>query len=350
MAFEKSQKEKLPSAREVFEHIASHSVQSLYLFFGEEDFLIDECVEALISALVPQEMRAFNVDVVDAEKVTAKDLLSLASAYPMMNERRVVVVRDFGKLTSTEKGREILSSYISQPPETTCFIMVCGKKPDFRMKPYGDLKRRNLVYEFPRLYENQVPSWIETRCKQAGKYIDAEAIQLLVSIVGSSLRSLHNELEKVFTFIGEKERITENDISKVVGFVKGTTIFDLQNALGKQDAANAFNILHRMLDAGESPQGMIVMLTRYLFTLMKVKELRLAGKTDGELATELKVPQFFLKDYTTPAERLSFCELERSLVHLRDADLQLKTSAADASHVMEMLVYSLLHPLHEKES
>lgn len=345
MAFEKSKKEKFPSAREILAHITSRSVQSIYFFFGEEDFLISETIDALIAAIVPVEMRAFNVDIVDGEKADVKDILSLASAYPMMNEKRVVVVKDFGKVASTEKARETLTSYCLQPSETTCFIMVSDKKPDFRVKLFSELKRMNAVYEFPRFYENQLPSWIEERCKRAGKTIEAEAVQFLISVVGTSLRSLHNELEKVFTFVGDKRQITADEVTKVVGFAKGNTVFDLQNTVGRSDPQQAVAILKRMLEGGESPQGMIVMLTKYFFTLIRVKELRSNGKSDSELAGELKLPQFFLKEYLVPAERMSFQELERCIVYLRDADLQLKTSGGESSHIMEMLIYSLLHPL-----
>jgi len=344
MAFSKSKKENIPSTNEVLEDLRSKKIKPLYLFYGEEEFLIQECVSALIEALVPKEMQAFNVDKIDGDKVSVRDVVALAASYPMMNDRRVVVVDNLGGLTSTEKGREILSLYINKPSETTCFVMVMNKKPDFRMKPFAELKRRNVVYEFLPLYDNQVPAWIESRCELAGVKIEPEAVHILHSVVGNSLRALQNELEKLITYVGKQRSITSDDVSHVVGFIKGNTVFDLQNALGEGDATNAMMILKRMLESGESPPGIIVMLTRYFFQLVKAKELCSHNVSEAEVAKALNVHQFFIKGYLQASNRFSFSELEICIEKIRVADLQLKTSGGDTSHIMEMLMYSLLHP------
>ncbi|MBP8975251.1 MAG: DNA polymerase III subunit delta [Bacteroidetes bacterium] len=344
MAYPKSKKERLPSTNEVLEDIRAKRVKPLYLFYGEEEFLIQECVNALIEALVPKEMQAFNVDVVDGDKIGAKDVVALAASYPMMNDRRLVVVNNFEGLTSSEKEREILSLYLNKPSETTCFVMVMDKKPDFRTKPFAELKRQNFVYEFLPLYDNQIPAWIESRCRLAGVKIEPDAIHILHSVVGNSLRAIQNELEKLTTYVGKQRTITSDDVSRVVGFIKGNTVFDLQNALGEGDGTNAMMILKRMLESGESPPGIIVMLTRYFFQLIKAKELRSHNVSEAEVAKALNVHQFFINGYLQAANRFSFSELEACVDKLRAADLQLKTSGGETNHIMEMLMYSLLYP------
>lgn len=338
----KTPREKFPTVADVYKQISSGAVQPLYVLFGDEDFLIDECITAIIESLVPKELRAFNVDIAESEKVSANDVISLANAYPMMADRRVVVVKDFLKLSSTERERELLLLYIQKPLLTTCFIMVCEKKPDFRLKLFSELKRLNCVYEFPRYYESQVPSWIEDRCRKYGKSIELEAVQFLCSIVGTSLRSLANELDKIVTYVGERDRIYIDDVSRVVGYTKGNTVFDLQRAIGKRETPTAFSILKRLLEAGESPQGLLVMLTRYTLQLLKVKELLAKQKSEGEIASEITVPHFFVKEYIDAAKNYSFSNLESAIIALRNADLVLKTTSVDVSHVMELLLYSLL--------
>ncbi|MCX7984713.1 MAG: DNA polymerase III subunit delta [Bacteroidetes bacterium] len=336
--------EKFPSIEEIYCSLEKGTVGSLYFLFGEEDFLIDECVDAIIDSLIPKGLRAFNVDIVDSDKATANDIVSFATAYPMMTDRRVVVAREFHKMTNTERERDIFLSYVKNPLATTCFIMVSDKKPDFRLKLFSELKRLNCVYEFPRFYERQVPSWIEKRCRSFGKTIEPAAIELLCSVVGTSLRSLNNEIIKIVTYIGEREVVCAEDVSKVVGAIRGSTIFDLQRAIGMRDSTTAFAILKRMLDASESPQGIIVMLTRYILHLMRVKELLLKGTPESVIAKEINVYQFFVKDYIDAATRISFAELEYSVRVLCEIDLLLKTTTIENSHAMKMLLYKLLKP------
>ncbi len=339
-----SKNEKLPSYKDFQQLLKKKILPPVILLFGEEDFLIDEAVQDLIKVTVPQEVYAFNVDVIDGEKAEVKDVLSLVSSYPMMNEKRVVVVREALKFISTEKDKELLQRYVLSPVETSCFVLVGEKKPDFRVKLFAELKKSGAVYEFPRLYEHQVPAWIENRLKNCGKSIEPEAAIVFLSVVGTSLRSLNNEIEKLLTFIGDKQTVTTDDILAVVGVTRGATVFDLQNAIGERNFSKALAITKALLNAKESPQGIIVMLTRYILQLIKTKELYCNNVPRENIASELKIHPFFIDGYINAAQRFSMVEFESALLRLRDVDIQLKTSAVTENHAMEILLYSILFP------
>jgi len=71
------------------------------------------------------------------------------------------------------------------------------------------------------------------------------------------------------THIAERKRITADDIVHVVGVTRGNSIFDLQNALGHGDLQKALTIVQRMMESGESPQGMIVMAHTIFYGAME---------------------------------------------------------------------------------
>ena len=50
------------------------------------------------------------------------------------------------------------------------------------------------------------------RAKQLGKDISYKAAFLLVELAGGDLDTLASELEKICTFVGERERIEAEDI------------------------------------------------------------------------------------------------------------------------------------------
>ncbi len=104
--------------------IRSKRFAPVYLFYGEEDFLIDECIHAVIENTIDAEARAFNLDVMDGSKADAKDVVAHASSFPMMGSRRVVVVKEFEKLAATDTEKEILAAYIERPLDSTCLIAV----------------------------------------------------------------------------------------------------------------------------------------------------------------------------------------------------------------------------------
>ena len=274
-------------------------------------------------------------------KTDAKSALSIASSFPMMSQRRVVVVKEFEKLSAGETSKELLSAYIQRPLESTCLILI-SPGPDFRRKPFTDLKKHADVVECRPLYDNQISGWILERIRQKGKKTDLDACQLLQAYAGNSLRSILNEIEKLLIFVGDRDSITAEDVGQVVGATRGFTVFDLQNAIGKKDMREAVKILERMLELGENHQLIIVMLTRFFHQLWKISELSARHLSEREMAGELKVHPFYLKQYLSFGQNFSVGHIEASFKALLEADVELKSSSRDPRIVLDLLLYSLI--------
>ncbi len=328
--------------------ISSRKFAPIYLFYGEEDFLIDECVQAIIEKTLDPGMKGFNLDVVYGSKAEAKDVIAHAASFPMMSERRVVVVKEFEKLVGSETGKEIITNYINKPLESTCFVLV-SLEPDFRKKPFTDLKKKAELVECKPLWDNEVPSWIANRIHKLGKDANPEACRLLHAYVGNSLRSLQNEIEKLFIFVGEKKQIIPEDVTTIVGATKGYTIFELQNAIGRKDAKEAVKILEKMLEGGQSPQMIIVMLTRFFNQLWKLTDVKSKRMGDADIAKEIGVSPYFLKQYLEFSSRFTLDQIERNFKALLDADTVMKTTSRDSHLVLDLLIIALISATYETE-
>jgi DNA polymerase-3 subunit delta len=337
----KSKKDKFPAYDEFLESTKGKKYAPVYLFVGEEDFLIDECVGRIVKDLLTADTKAFNLDIVYGSKANASEVIAHAASFPMMSDRRVVVVKEFDKLLSGDTAKEVVSSYVTRPLDSTCLLLL-SEKPDFRTKPFTDLKKAGNIFAFNQLYDNQIPAWIANRCKRMGKEVDIEACRLMQAYIGNSLRAIQNELDKLFTYLGERTHVTPEDIADVVGVSRGFNVFDLQNAIGKKNLEDALRIVKRMTEAGEAPQLSIVMLTRYFSILWKVQDLLKQGKSETEILSAIHISPYYFKGYTEAARRFSSAQIEQSFNVLIDADIQLKSTSPDHFHLMEMLVYSLV--------
>jgi DNA polymerase III subunit delta len=336
-----SRRDKYPSYEKFLEVVQGKKYAPVYLFIGEEDFLIEECVDHIIRDLLTDDTKPFNLDIMVGSKVDAREVLSHAASFPMMSDRRVVVIKEFDKLLSGDTAKEIFSAYIARPLDSTCLVLL-AEKPDFRIKPFTDLKKSDSVFGFYPLYDNQVPGWIFLRCKKMGKDVDLEACRLLQAYIGNSLRAIQNELDKLFTYLGERSQVTLEDVADVVGRTRGFTVFDLQNAVGKKNLEEALHIVKRMIETGDAPQLSIVMLTRYFNLLWKIQDLLGRGASESEVIGATRISPYYLKDYLSAIKKFSQKEIEHSFQVLLEADLQLKSISPDPYHLMEMLVYSLI--------
>lgn len=311
----------------------------LYLFYGEEDFLVDELVSQLIERASDSATRSFNLDVLSGSEHDARAVLAVASAYPMMGERRVVIVKEYEKIAN----KEPLLPLIERPVATTCLAFV-GAKPDFRQKVNKALRAAAVSVQCKPLYDDQIAGWIGARIRKLGKRVSPEACQLMQGYVSRSLREIQNEIDKLFTYVGEKADIGVDDVTQVVGMSRSWNIYELQRAVGARDIARSLEIGQRMTEAGESSIYIILMLTKYFQKLWIYPELASRGFSRQELARALEVGDYFLPEYAAASRKFGPGEIERAFCALREADLTMKSSSQDPHTVLASLLYTILSP------
>lgn len=321
----------MAKSREKFDVDAFHSslkvknFSPVYFFYGDEDFLIEECVDAIVDAAVDPGMKEFNFDVLQGSDVDAKKVLGIASSYPMMAERRVVIVKEFER-TVKKESEDLYAAYFDNPSPTTVLVLIASN-PDFRRRPYAALKKSALCGDFRPLYDTETIAWIESRMKKLKRGIDPRAVALLHSLVGNSLRELANEIEKTLIAVGETAVISAADIERVVGVSREYTPFELANAVGEKKIVKALDIAEHLVNAGENAVSIIAILAAHFVKLFKLQDAVRRKKPESELAQIAGVHPFFVRAYLQHLRNFTPDEIEDAFLILSEADLAAKSSA-----------------------
>ena len=318
--------------------LARGTLRTVYLLYGDEDLLIDEATDAITAAALAGGDSGFNLDVLRGTEADGRDIVARASSFPMMADRRVVVVREVDKLSGRDP--ELVASYVEHPSVSTCLVLT-GTKPDFRKKPFSTVRKEGGAFEFRPLQDDALASWISARAAETGLRIAPGGAKLLAASVGTSLRDLKNEIEKLFVFAGNRKEITEDDVSAVAGFSREFSVFELQNALGRRQRGRAVTIMERMLEAGGKVPVIVATLTTYYMTLWKLSDLRRRGVPPREHAAATRVSPYYLREYEEALESTTAADCERAFVHLANADATSKTTGQDVRHLMLTLVLEL---------
>ncbi len=297
----------------------------VYFFYGDEDFLIEECVDAVVEAAVDPAMKEFNFDLLQGSDVDAKKILGIVSSYPMMAERRVVIVKEFER-TVKKESEDLYTAYFEKPSPTTVLILIASS-PDFRRKPYTTLKKSAACGEFRPLYDNETIAWIESHIKKLKRGIDPQAVALLHSFVGNSLRELANEIEKTLIAVGDKAIISAADIEHVVGVSREITVFELANKVGEKNIAKSLEISEHLVNAGENPVPIIAALATHFVKLFKLHDAVRQKRPESELARIAGVHPFFMRSYLQHLRNFTLEEIENAFLILSEADLAAKSSA-----------------------
>ena len=80
----------------------------------------------------------------------------------------------------------------------------------------------------------------------AGKAMDRQVIQHLLSVADHGMRGLRNELAKIFAHSGDT--VTVADVDAVTVRTVESRIYDLADALLKDDAGGAVDVLRELLE------------------------------------------------------------------------------------------------------
>ncbi|GIV57766.1 MAG: DNA polymerase III subunit delta [Bacteroidetes bacterium] len=296
----------------------------LYLFYGEERFLIDSLQALLIEkALAPHE-RDFNLDILYGSETTAQEALARCSGYPMMAPRRVVIIRDFDKL----KDNQRFKAFAERPNPTAVVLLVCSGKPNLSAHPYRALRQHAAWAEFKPLYERQIPGWIDQRVQQKGYRIEPRALQMLSEFVGTDLRTADAEIDKLITYAGGRATLTADDVLAATGQTREYNVFELQRAIGAGRYPDALRIAERLLQQASNArsEGLMIVsvLTSYFMKLWKLTECQTRGLNDRAMATRIGVSPYFIKEYLTSLRRYGPGAIARAFATLLAADYELK--------------------------
>ncbi|MBN1560225.1 DNA polymerase III subunit delta [candidate division KSB1 bacterium] len=313
-------------------------IAPLYLFFGEEEFLIGQMIDAVRKAALQPGDEDFNLNIYYGNETDGAAIVNAAMSFPLLAARRLVMVKDFHHLD--DKSQSLLLKYAAKPSQTSCLCLTSCKFT----AASGVIKKlapHARAIEAKRLYDNQVPAWIKSHVRERGYTISEEAASLLQINVGNSLKRLSSEIDKIELLKKEKAAITVADIEAVVGATKEYNVFEFCDAVAGREVEKSLRILNRLLELGESPIGILVMLNRHFAIMTKTKELVLKGTAKAEMANSLKINRYFLDKYLLQAQKYRRDQLQQIFQLLLTADLHLKTSYQKPRLTLETLLYEI---------
>ncbi|OLE55704.1 MAG: DNA polymerase III subunit delta [Acidobacteria bacterium 13_1_20CM_3_53_8] len=319
-------------------------IDPLYLLFGGESYLRDLAAKAITEEVLRNApLREFNESSYSLLNTDVQQAIAAAEQLPMMSGRRVVRVSDFTKLNEADEAA--LVRYVSRPVESSVVIFVADDL-DKRRRLTKTLIDACVAVEFAPLTDAELGVWAKGRLKDLKVETDERTLHHIVALVGSDVRLLSNELEKLATAAADTGFITMKMVDELVGRARTLSNFELTDHLISRDRKRSLQILRRLLDDGAEPVMLIGLIASNYHRLALAKELmsRQAGK--DEVFRLVSMPFSKREDFLATARRSDAKALARSLERIAAADLAIKTSlggggASGARLQLEMLVCEL---------
>lgn len=322
--------------------IKEGKIAPIYFLMGEEPYYIDVVSNYIESHVLQEEEKGFNQIVLYGKEVSIQDIVSNSKRYPMMAERQVVIVKEAQNLIKTI---EQLVDYAKNPQPTTVLVFNYKYKTlDKRKALYKALSKTAVVFESKKIYEEKVPSWIQSFLQSKQISITPKASLMLAEFLGNDLSKITNELNKLEIVMGAKKEITPEIIEQNIGISKDFNNFELQKALGNLDHKKAYQIVQYF--AQNPKQHPFVLTTSILYMyftkLMTLHTVR--DRNPGTVAKALGVNPYFVNDYIAVSRNFPMKRISGVLETLRIYDTKSKGVGANLSpkDLYNELIYNIL--------
>ncbi len=336
-----------------YNDIKNNSISSMYIFFGQEKYLIKSALAAVESSVVDSDYKDFNYTVIDADKLNAHDVIDSAETMPFLAQKKVVIARKVPYFKTQKTGlmadeEDRLINYFKNPSESTVLIFVLEDKPDKRKAIYKNFIKNGSVIEFGTLDKSTFPKWIVKTLKASGKTVEPKILNKMVEDTGyleygsnKRLYDVINELNQLISYLGDRQNITVEDLNAIWKKSIEKSVFDMVDALGHRNMDAAFMIFEKLIYEGEPPVKILAMIVRHYRNLFKIKIYDNQGYSPSVMASKLKLPPFILKKQLIQTKKSSENELSSKLQECLRIEYLLKTGKLEPKLSVEMLMIKL---------
>src|ERR1043166_7107340 len=295
--------------RDLEQSLKQGQIEPFYFLYAPETYLRDQAVREIVdTALRGTLLREFNDSSFNLFSDDVRDAIAAAEQLPMMSQRRVIRLRNFGRLR--EADEEILLAYIERPVETSVVIFA-DDDIDKRKKLGKKLMSAPGAFDFQPLKPNELPSWIKAHVKTFNADMEPRALSQLIELTGNNLSALTNELNKLAAAALPTGRITSDLVEQLVSRSREHMNWDLTDNIVSRNRRAALKVLRDFLDDGVEPVLLTGVIAGTFRRMALAKALQSRGASPGEIFSEVRVPSWKQRDYLAMLNRIEPATMAR---------------------------------------
>ena len=327
------------TSKDLTQALKKGQIEPVYFLFGPETYLRDEAARSIADqAMSGTLLREFNDSTFNLTSDDARDAIAAAEQLPMMSQRRVVRIKNLGKLK--EADEEVLLNYVNRPLDTSVVIFITEEID--KRKKLAKMLMAGAAFEFQPLKLNELQAWIRFYLKDLTAEIEPQALQRILETVISDLHTLANELNKLAAAALPSGRITTELVDSLVGRSREHMNWELSDHIISRNRKGALKTLKDLLDDGVEPLLLIGLIAGTYRRMALAKALLSQGASPATIFSEVRMPPFKQRDYLALLNRVDSERLARTIRRVAETDLAIKTSKATPRMQVEMLVCELM--------
>lgn len=316
--------------------IKNNSVDRVLLFYGPEKYMKDFYLKKTVETIIGSGDLTMNYDVFSDMKTTMDTISDSLETMPFFADRRVVVLKDLD-LTGKNKYANDLAEMLTKISETT-YIIIVEQEIDKRKKLYKAVKKTGHIVEFPYLGESELVKYIARGLGRNKIKISGVDARHMIHYIGGDMTVMHNEIEKLVGYIGDRDVVTKEDIEEICQKSVESKIFELVDCMGTNRRSRALKLYHDLLLSKQPANRVLFMLTRQFRLIYKSKLMSGEGFSQNDVAKKLKVQSFIVRKCIDQGRSFNIRSLESALEDALQTEIDIRTGVFHADFAVEQLI------------
>lgn len=321
---------------------------AIYLFFGEESYLLETKVKKI--------KREFGnlvtgINFIQIDDTNVKELISDIETPAFGYEKKLIIAKNTGlfkKEKKTAKGPEVenakqsnkIAEYINEnislinDAVELVFVEEAAEKNEL----YKAIEKNGTVIEFSALKLPELIQNIQKICAAYKVKIDSNTAKYFIECCGTNMQDLINEIRKLIEFVGANGTITNREVDLLCIKQIDSVIFDLTDNLGKKDISKAMQVLRELIYEKEPIQKILITLYNHFKKLYIVK---IAEKYRKDLASSMKLKpnqMFLVNKYRVQARYFTEEEIRQIMQEFTNLDTNYKIGLIDINIGLEAIL------------
>lgn len=235
----------------------------LYLFYGEDDYLVSKGISELIKSIAP-EGESVNVEVKDGSSKNLDLSFLFEPSLPFSSEASVVLINGAEGILADKA--KVLLEHIESRTDTDSGVLILksNDKKFLNMKVYKSLAPHATVKKYEPVKDSDFKKSIKTVFKEKGIAIDNETVEFIFKKTGKDTRQVLDAAEKSKLFYGDagataKLKLSSEMLQPLLPDNVEFRAFDIVDLICSGNIEEAVRETHRAFSFSDKPPREIAM-------------------------------------------------------------------------------------------
>ena len=334
--------------------VSRGSLKPVYLLVGNDPYLTKHYANLIAKKAVPQNPD-FNLFTMQ-ENCSFQDIYDRYFQFSFTGERICVLASNFDFESCPISSFKELQALVEEPHDCNILVLyydvlaINTKKSDrFKKLMKSVEKGGGVVSELNHKTEAELAKLLSSSAAKRLRKLDISVAKYMISVCGTDLNILINELEKLCSFTKENDVIEKETVDLICVKTVEASVYDISRFLLQGKAEKVYHSLNNLLAEGVSPAEIHALIASAYVDIFRVKAAIDAGKKPESIATDFGYPPnriFVLNNAARDGRYLNQKQISNILNEILKSDGAVKSntklSGDSGATALEILITKIL--------